>query len=198
MHANRDFGENKILYELSRGDEQAFTTLYNKYKNIVYSSALKITKSKILSEEVVQDVFLKIWQTKKELQDIADFESYLFIAGRNHIFNMLKKIAREEDFKKTIKNSDFAFNTTDSFLKDEQYTELLNRILLKLPPQQQRIYKMARIEGLSYQKIAEILNISPLTVKKHMAQALKLIRIELASHINILIVSFSYFFSQSI
>lgn len=198
MSINSDFDENKILYELSRGNEEAFTTLYNKYKNIVYSSALKITKSKTLAEEVVQDVFLKIWERKEELNDITDFESYLFISGRNHIFNMIKKIAREDDFKSKIKDNDFSFNTTDSFLKEEQYTILLNQILLKLPPQQQKIYQMAKIEGLSHQKIAEILDISPLTVKKHMAQALKLIRIQLARHINIITISFSYFFTQSL
>lgn len=197
MPINSDFDENKILYDLSMGNEQAFTKLYNKYKNIVYSSALKITKSKTLSEEVVQDVFLILWQKKDELKDISDFESYLFISGRNHIFNMIKKMAKEEDFKKKFGSSDFSSYATDSLLEDEQYTLLLNQILLKLPAQQQKIYQMARVEGLSHQKIAEILDISPLTVKKHMAQALKFIRIQLARHINIFVVSFSYFFIQN-
>lgn len=197
MPINSDFDENKILYDLSMGNEQAFTKLYNKYKNIVYSSALKITKSKTLSEEVVQDVFLILWQKKDELKDISDFESYLFVSGRNHIFNMIKKMAKEEDFKKKFGSSDFSSYATDSLLEDEQYTLLLNQILLKLPAQQQKIYQMARVEGLSHQKIAEILDISPLTVKKHMAQALKFIRIQLARHINIFVVSFSYFFLQN-
>lgn len=197
MSVQDGFDKIKILDELSNGNERAFTTLYNKYKNIVYSLALKITKSKTLSEEVVQDVFLKIWEKKDELKDISDFESYLFISGRNHIFNMIKKTAKEEDFKKKLSKSDFSSYATDSFLEDEQYTLLLNQILIKLPAQQQKIYQMAKVEGLSYQKIAEILDISPLTVKKHMAQALKVIRIQLARHIHIFVVSFSYFFTQN-
>jgi RNA polymerase sigma-70 factor (ECF subfamily) len=197
MSVKDSFDEIKILYELSHGNERAFTALYNKYKNIVYSLALKITKSKTLSEEVVQDVFLKIWQKKDELKDIGDFESYLFISGRNHIFNIIKKMAKEENLKKNIGNSDLSSYATDSFLEDEQYTLLLNQILLKLPPQQQKIYQMAKVEGLSHQNIAEILDISPLTVKKHMALALKIIRIQLARHINIFIISFSYFFTQN-
>jgi RNA polymerase sigma-70 factor (ECF subfamily) len=167
MPLNIDFNENELLHELAAGSERAFTILYDQYKNVVYASALKITKSKTLSEEVVQDVFMKIWLRKEELKDITDFESYLFIS-------------------------------TDSFLKDEQYNVLLNQILLKLPPQQQKIYQMAKVEGLSHQRIAEILDISPLTVKKHMAQALKLIRVQLARHINLIIISFSYFFTQNI
>ncbi|QOG02124.1 RNA polymerase sigma factor [Flavobacterium sp. MDT1-60] len=198
MSLNIDFNENELLHELAAGNERAFTILYDQYKNVVYASALKITKSKTLSEEVVQDVFMKIWLRKEELKDITDFESYLFISGRNHIFNMIKKIAREDTFKNNMKHNDFSFNATDSFLKDEQYNVLLNQILLKLPPQQQKIYQMAKVEGLSHQKIAEILDISPLTVKKHMAQALKLIRIQLARHINLIAVSFSYFFTQNL
>lgn len=197
MSVNSGFDGSKILHDLSQGNEQAFTILYNKYKNIVYSLALKITKSKTLSEEVVQDIFLKIWEKKDELKDIGDFESYLFISGRNHIFNMIKKTAKDEIFKKNIGNSDFSSYAADSFLEDEQYSLLLDQILLKLPPQQQKIYQMAKVEGLSHQKIAEILDISPLTVKKHMAQALKLIRIQLARHINIFVISFSYFFIQN-
>jgi RNA polymerase sigma-70 factor (ECF subfamily) len=197
MAINSNLDENKLLFELSQGNEIAFTTLYNRYKNVVYSSALKITKSKTLSEEVVQDVFMKIWLRKEELQDITDFESYLFISGRNQIFNMIKKIAREDTFKNDLKHTDSSFNATDSFLKDEQYNVLLSQILLKLPPQQQKIYQMAKVEGLSHQKIAEILDISPLTVKKHMAQALKLIRVQLARHINLIIISFGYFFTQN-
>lgn len=197
MALNSNLDENKLLFELSQGNEIAFTNLYNRYKNVVYSSAFKITKSKTLSEEVVQDVFMKIWLKREELKDIADFESYLFISGRNHIFNMIKKIAREDIFKNDLKNTDSSFNATDSFLKDEQYDILLSQILLKLPPQQQKIYQMAKIEGLSYQKIAEILDISPLTVKKHMAQALKLIRVQLGRHINLIIISFGYFFTQN-
>ncbi|WP_307774320.1 MULTISPECIES: sigma factor-like helix-turn-helix DNA-binding protein [Flavobacterium] len=78
-----------------------------------------------------------------------------------------------------------------------QYTTLLEQIIKKLPPQQQKIYKMAKEEGMSYQKIAELLDLSPLTVKKHMVQALKFIRIQLSRHINLIIVSASYFFSQN-
>ncbi|OXA95903.1 RNA polymerase sigma factor [Flavobacterium hercynium] len=197
MSPKFNFNEEELLQQFADGSEQAFTILYDQYKNVVYASALKITKSKTLSEEVVQDVFMNIWLKREELRDVVNFESYLFISGRNHIFNMIKKIAREDTFKDELKRGDFSFNATDSFLEDEQYNVLLDQILLKLPPQQQKIYQMARVEGLSYQKIGEILDISPLTVKKHMAQALKLIRTQLARHINLIVLSLSYFFTQN-
>jgi RNA polymerase sigma-70 factor (family 1) len=199
MAFNSSSDETRLLQDLSQGSEAAFTRLYNQYKNIVYSTALKITKSKTLSEEVVQDVFLKIWQKREELNlsDISNFESYLFISGRNHIFNLIKQIARENTLKNNFKYDDISFNTTDSAIKDEQYNVLLDQILDKLPPQQKRIYRMAKTEGLSHQQIGEDLGISTETVKKHMAMALKFIRLQLARHINFIAVSLGYFFTQN-
>ena len=91
MAQNSNIGEKKLLLELSQGSELAFTTIYNQYKNSVYSTALRITKSKILSEEAVQDIFLKIWQNKENLIAIDNFENYIYIISRNHLFNSIKK-----------------------------------------------------------------------------------------------------------
>nr|WP_315246722.1 RNA polymerase sigma-70 factor [uncultured Flavobacterium sp.] len=187
--------ESKLLYELSKGSESAFTSLYNRYKNVVYSCALKITKSRTLSEEVVQDVFLKIWFKKESLNDIAHFESYIFVTARNHIFNMLKQIAKERTLKSKMNYTDLSFDTADAPLEDEQFTSLLNEVIDQLPLQQQKVYRMIKEQDLSYQEIGEFLNISPLTVKKHMAQALKFIRLKITRHINVFVISMGYFFN---
>jgi len=184
MAQNSNIDEKKLLLELSQGSELAFTRLYNQYKNVVYSTALKITKSKTLSEETVQDVFLKVWQNQKNLTEIANFENYLFIISRNHIFDMLKKIARDTSLITDIKYQSTTSNDTDTEIKDQQYAVILNDIVEQLPPQQQKIYKMAKWEGLSHQKIGEDLGISPETVKKHMAQALKFVRVKISPYMN--------------
>ncbi|MEN2401475.1 RNA polymerase sigma-70 factor [Flavobacterium sp. MC2016-06] len=184
MSLNSRSNEGTLLRELSQGSELAFTTLYNEYKHIVYSTALKITKSKVLAEEVVQDVFLKIWQNHESLAEITSIENYLFIVARNHIFDMIKKIARDTNFINTFSDSKTSFNDTDSAVKDDQYNVILNQILEQLPPQQQKIYKMSKWDGLSHQKIGEDLGISTATVKKHMAQALKFIRSKIAPYMN--------------
>lgn len=187
--------ETRLLYELSKGSEPAFTSLYNRYKNVVYSCAFKITKSKILSEEVVQDVFLKIWFKKESLTNIEHFESYIFITARNHIYNMLKQIAKERSLKNKMNYSDLSFYNSDAPLEDEQFTSLLNGIIQQLPPQQQKVYRMMKEQDLTYQEIACLLEISPLTVKKHMAQALKFIRCKIAQHINLFVIGMGCFFN---
>ncbi|MEL1255926.1 RNA polymerase sigma-70 factor [Flavobacterium sp. DGU38] len=193
MLLNPGFDENKLLQELSEGSEPAFTILYNRYKNGVYSTALKITRSKILAEEVVQDVFLKIWQNQQNLADIVNFENYLFIISRNHIFDMIKKVARETSLPVELTYKNTTSEDTDTAVKDDQYNIILNQIVEQLPPQQQKVYKMAKLEGLSHQKIGEDLGISTDTVKKHMAQALKFVRHRISPYMNMFMTILLFF-----
>jgi RNA polymerase sigma-70 factor (family 1) len=194
MSSSFNSDQTRLLFELSKGSELAFTQLYNQYKNAVYGTALKITKSKTLAEETVQDVFLKIWQNHENLAEITNFENYLFIISRNHIFDMLKKIARDTSLVTDINYKSVSSNDTDTHIKDQQYAVILNEIVEQLPPQQQKVYKMAKWEGLSHQKIGEDLGISTETVKKHMAQALKFVRIKISPYMN-MFMTFLLFFT---
>lgn len=193
MSLNSNFDQSKLLYELSQGNELAFTKLYNEYKNVVFSTALKITKSKILAEEVVQDVFLKIWQNHENLAEITNIENYLFIISRNHIFDMIKKIARDTSLVIDSNYKSTSTNDTEDAIKDDQYNVILNQIVDQLPPQQQKIYKMAKWDGLSHQKIGEDLGISTETVKKHMAQALKFVRTKISPYMNMFMTLLLFF-----
>jgi RNA polymerase sigma-70 factor (family 1) len=193
MSLNSNSDQSKLLYELSQGNELAFTKLYNEYKNVVFSTALKITKSRILAEEVVQDVFLKIWQNHKNLTEITNIENYLFIISRNHIFDMIKKIARDTSLVVDSNYKNTSTNDTEDAIKDDQYNIILNQIVDQLPPQQQKIYKMAKWDGLSHQKIGEDLGISTETVKKHMAQALKFVRTKISPYMNMFMTLFLFF-----
>lgn len=138
-----------------------------------------------MAEEVVQDVFLKIWQNHENLAEITNLENYLFIISRNHIFDMIKKIARETNLVSDINYKNTVSDDTDSAIKDDQYNIILNQIIEQLPPQQRKIYKMAKWDGLSHQKIGENLGISTETVKKHMAQALKFVRFKISPYMNL-------------
>ena len=193
MSLNSNSDQSKLLYELSQGNELAFTKLYNEYKNVVFSTALKITKSRMLAEEVVQDVFLKIWQNHENLAAITNIENYLFIISRNHIFDMIKKIARDTSLVVDSNYINTSTNDTEDAIKDDQYNVILNQIVDQLPPQQQKIYKMAKWDGLSHQKIGEDLGISTETVKKHMAQALKFVRTKISPYMNMFMTLFLFF-----
>lgn len=175
--------EKKVLGLLAEGNEFAFTLLFDHYRNGIYTVAVNLLKSRQLAEEIVQEVFLKVWSKREDLIYIENFEGYLFTIARNLVFDFLKDIAKE-----TTRKKDFVANVesaiaADQSLIEEQYNQLLQEALKQLPPQQKQIFRMARVEGLSHQAIAEQLNISRLTVKTHMAKALQTIRQNLQHHI---------------
>ena len=175
--------EKEILALLAQGNQFAFTILFDHYRNGIYHVAFKFLKSKQPAEEIVQEVFTKVWTKRKQLVDILNFEGYLFRMTRNLIFDYLKEIAKDRmKIKEFIINIENAV-PADHALIEEQYNELLHEAVSQLPPQQKQIYRLARIEGLSHEAIAAQLQISKLTVKTHMARALQSIRQNLQQHI---------------
>jgi RNA polymerase sigma-70 factor (ECF subfamily) len=169
------YDENEILFKVASGDQKAFTILVDNYWNKVYSHALAYTKSSSRAQEITQDVFLKIWYKRKSLPEIRDFKNYLFILSRHHIISAMRK--KLGDFT----CNDLLETPEGTLIPDQQleYKETWNLILEgieKLPTARKAIFKMSRLEGLSYEDIAEKRNISKNTVKEHIVLALNFLR----------------------
>jgi RNA polymerase sigma-70 factor (family 1) len=169
--------EKLILDKIARGDQQAFGILYHFYKNKVYGYAIRILASEVLAQEIVQETFIKLWLKRENLQQVANFGAFLRTIVINDTLNALKKIALQQ------KNYDLIhLSTTESDTATEasiQYNEtrrILDSAIQKLPKQQQLIYKLCHIEGLKQKDVAKQLNISPLTVKSHLRDAIKTLR----------------------
>lgn len=170
------YDQPQILHLLSQGSEVAFAQFYNQHRAKIYGVALKLLKSKELAEETVQEVFLKIWLKRKELYKINQIDGYLYMIARNHIFDQLKIAAVEAETRNQLPIYLSHENKTDHLVREKQYKKLLDDLINHLPPQQKTVYQLSREEGLNYDDIAQKLNISPFTAKKHMSQALKFIR----------------------
>jgi RNA polymerase sigma-70 factor (family 1) len=183
MHVPKPYDEKKVLELLAQGSEYAFMQLFEYYRARIFGVALRFLKSRELAEEVVQEVFLKVWMRREGIGKVLDFEAYLFTMTRNLVFDRIKDMAKESSAKKEFAHSIQHVNSTDQPLIEEQYNALLHEALSQLPPQQKQIFRLAKIEGLSHQAIAEQLDISRLTVKTHMAKACKTIRHKLQHHI---------------
>ena len=169
--------EKLIIKQVSEGDEHSFRQLFAHYADAIYTVALNYCKSHELSEEMVQDVFLKIWLKKETLSEVEKFDNYLFIVARNHILNVLRKKAKEPSFVEVLeayflKNEGLADDKV--ILKETE--KFIQEAINHLPPQQQTVFRLGKIEGLSHQQIADKMNISPLTVKFHMQKALQGVR----------------------
>jgi RNA polymerase sigma-70 factor (family 1) len=186
LHHTYIHNEDELLILLQNGNEEAFARLFNMHRGSIYTVACKFLRSAVLAEEIVQDVFLKIWLKRSEMAGIQDFKSYLFIMARNFIFDRIKKMAYETAAKIQLKNEPFCIDDTEHLVRQHQCQQLLQQAIELLPPQQKKIYLLAKDNGLSHEKIAGEMKLSKLTVKTHMAKALQSIRKYLTANLNLL------------
>jgi len=189
MEFEKKYEESTLLSLLSEDSEYAFQVVFDRYRNKTYKVAMMYVKSPVIAEEIVQDVFLKLWFQRKKLTEIHCLESWLFTLTRNFTFNCLKKIAYEWTAReKWIKQNNISENTADNKILDDEYQQLIQKAIHNLSPQQQKVYNLAKEEGLSYELIGRQLSISPLTVKTHMARALASIRLFMQKNIDLFIL----------
>jgi len=180
-YINNEF---ELLQQLKTGSESAFTQLFHHYRGTVYTTALKFLNSSDLAEEIVQDVFLKVWLKRAEMGSVMNFDGYLFIMARNIIFDRIKKMSYESTGTPPLLLDASCSDETEYLIRHHQCQQFLKEAIDRLPQQQQTIYKMAKDEGLSHEMIAEVMQISKHTVKKHMAVALQSIRRYLDSRLH--------------
>ena len=173
--------QKRILKLLSEGSEYAFQIIFDKYKHRIYKTSLKYLVSPILAQEAVQDVFLKLWFSKDEMNDWQHLEKWLAVVSRNHCIDQLRKISREWQTVSINENTltELSENNSMTHVIDKQYEELLSFIINKLPLKQREVYSLVRESKLSYLQVGDKLGISPLTVKTHMSRALQSIKGEL-------------------
>ena len=175
--------EKELLLSASQGSEAAFVALFHQYKHKLYGYSLRLTHSEMLAEDVVQDVFMKLWVDHSSLASIDSFGTYLFRMSKNHILNHFKRTAREMLIVSEIfRESGEGVNNAQDSLAAHEVEQVLKSVVEALPPQQKAVYKLSREEGKSHDEIADLLKISPNTVKNHIVQALATIRTHLRRH----------------
>ena len=171
--------EKELLCQVAKGDEGAFTLLFNAYHQQLGAYIYRLTESLSLTEEIVQDVFLRIWLKRTAMQEVNRFDAYLFAAARNHTFNCLRKIARERNSKvrwEITLSEQSVYESESGADPAIEYEALLDQAVERLPLQQKKVYLLHRRQGLSHAEIARRLDLSVETVKKHMSLALRSIR----------------------
>lgn len=175
------YEEYKLRSLLAEDSHYAFQLLYDRHRNRVYQTAVRYLKSPHLGQEVVQDVFMKLWFERHDLQRFSSLEAWIYTVARNNIMNRLKRLAVEWKALHHLGNQSVSSDEyTLQQLDDREYSRVLKEVVAELPQQQRQVFELARHEKLSYAEIGERLRISPLTVKTHMARALQQIRIQLA------------------
>ena len=169
------YDEEIILSELSTGKEDAFEKLYNHYVHALKAFVIKFVKSSDLAEDLTQEVFIKIWENRDQLAKVRSFRAYLTVIARNHVLNFLKSAPRNDLALKEIVGSYIAPQVENEMISKE-YKEWLQKILDSMSPQMRSVFKLCREQNKSYGEVADILQISRNTVKKHMVRSMRVIK----------------------
>jgi RNA polymerase sigma-70 factor (ECF subfamily) len=162
---------------IAESDAIAFRELFDAYRQRLYAGALKITKSADAAEDIVQEIFTRIWENRLCLKEVENPSAYIFTIAYHESFHYLKKVAADQKLYEAIRKKMIAAdNKTEEWLEVKETEDIIHHLINDLPTQRQLIYKLSREEGLSYKEIADRLHISSLTVKKQLQLALRNIR----------------------
>lgn len=167
-----------LLLELKKGNRKSFGKIYQLYWNKVYEFTRLYILSEHDCEEIVQEVFIKIWENRKKIDCNQSFDGYLFIITRNMIFNHSRKKINQ-DFLKTTVDAAISIESDQNILNDIICSDLkqyIGKLIDQLPPRQKEVFKMSRNQKLTYKEIASSLHITPKTVERHINEALHFLR----------------------
>ncbi len=175
-----------LVKRLKESDSTAFVQLYHQYHHPLYIFILRFVKIPGTAEDILQDVFLKIWEIRDRINPELSFNAYLYRISRNAVFKLLKKAANDSIMQAEIlqqlgENAE----APHILLQWKQYHNILQQAISHLPPQRQNVFRLCREEGKTYDEAASQLGISKNTVKEHMVSAMKSIKEYISSHAEI-------------
>lgn len=179
MHQDRtdNLTENQLLVSLKSGDRAAFEKIYQNYSPGIFLNVLKMVKSVEDAQEILQDVFIKVWGKRELIDTDQSFKPYLYQISRFTVYNFIRKANLDKKLKVYL-----------SMEKTELYTHIEEHIAYKesdrlilaaieaLPPQRKQIYKLCKVEGKTYAEVAGQLGISASTINDHIVKATKFLR----------------------
>jgi RNA polymerase sigma-70 factor (family 1) len=174
VHSN---DEKELLMQLREGNAQALDYFYHQYSLRIYRKLLKMVKVETIAEELVQDVFVRIWDKRHQIDPDRSFRSYLFTIAQNLVYDLYRKVAREERLQEVIKeaSSEMYMHVEEGvFLKET--SEILNKAINNLPSQQKLVFTLCKLEGKSYEDASATLGISTSTINSHIVKATKSIK----------------------
>lgn len=163
------------LRKVTQGDEQAFAILYNYYKRPAMRFTTSLLKDQEEAENMVQDVFIKIWVKREHIKPDYNFNSYLFTCLKNMAFDYFKKMEKSEQLRKNYMEA-MKIAEEDEREENERRINLVIAAVDSLSVKRRQILKLNVEEGKSYQEIAEFLRISKNTVKNQLVKAKQILR----------------------
>ncbi|MDE1192063.1 MAG: RNA polymerase sigma-70 factor [Arachidicoccus sp.] len=179
-----------LMQQIADGNELAFKQLFEKFRDKLHVFVKKIVKNKEVAEEIVLDIFTKIWTNRDLAIEITNIERFLFKASVNRSIDYIRAVSKDKILKQVIWDEIQIADVvnSDDILITKNLQENVSAAIHGLPPQRQLIFKLNRENGMSYEQIAAELHISKNTVRNHMVEALRFIRTQLHAHQEIILL----------
>ncbi len=181
--------DNVLLQQMKQGDKKALETLFKTYYTSLVKFARNILKNTEQAEDITQDVFIKIWDKRHDLENVSSFKSYLFMAVRNQCFNTLKVNERKNWLDDEPENyENYITNQVEANLNAKHLNEKISQAIELLPEKCKLTFQLSRFENLSYKEIAETMNVSVKTVENQMGKALALLRKSVLPYLSLVVL----------
>ncbi|MGA7837651.1 MAG: RNA polymerase sigma-70 factor [Ignavibacteriaceae bacterium] len=187
-NSGQEFSEIEIIWKIQSGDVKIFEALFREYYYSLSRFTTSIVKSSSAAEDLVQDIFLKIWENRQTWNPQGTIKTYLYRASKNQALNYLKHLNVVNNWAEFSRNSFSSINPEDEFERKELLNSV-NGAINQLPEKCKMIFLLHRHEDLSYREISEVLNISISTVETQMGRALKKIREILFPYLSMLLIT---------
>ena len=178
MAQNNHHTEKELLAQIAEGDEKAFRTLFSDYYEQLFHYIFGFIKSRQIAEELVMDVFLKIWLGRDIISQIEKFDAFLFRVAHNKSIDFLRSAARDPKFQDLLWDQIQLSNNieADSSIITREYETKLREAVSRLSPQRKKVYQLSREQDMTHDQIATHLKLSKHTVNNHIVEAQRFIR----------------------
>jgi RNA polymerase sigma-70 factor (family 1) len=185
------YDEKELFMHIANGDEKAFRVLFDQYRERLFFFAWQLCHSAVEAEEVVQDIFLRLWENRSKLGEVDFPRKYIYIMARNRTLDLLSKIARHQQLISEVWTN---MSQSDNYLEDLLHAQdsrlLIDQAVSQLAEKKQAIFLMSRRDGLSLREIADQTGLSVQTVKNILTEVLKHVKAFLARHNALLAIVF--------
>ncbi len=189
-------GRDELLRQFKANDKNAINLLYEKYSKRLYNFAFAYLKTEADALDIVQEVFINVWNKRNDLRNDTNLEAYLFTVTRNSIISIFRKKITEKQYLEHLKMvAVLHHSSTEETLDYEALSERLKELVIQLPEQRRLIFKMSKEKGMSNKAIAEELQISVKTVEDHITKARHFLKKQLSEYGMIAILFYEMFIS---
>lgn len=166
--------ENDLVARLNNSDGEAFEQLYQLYSGRLFGYLIKLVKSEVFAQELLQDTFIKLWNKRENINPEKSFRSYLFRIAENNVYDFFRKAARDKKLQEAIiKNACENYRHVEENLLTKENEQILQDAINLLPPKRRQIFQLIKIEERSYEEVSTLLNISVSTINDHIVKATK-------------------------